>query len=167
MMDITDLEWSYNVVNTKGVFIGLNNRAVSFMIENGDWMKIEDPYDYGYEGDYGLLFVSNDSEKYNFCNLIGSLYREYIIPTFVHDWFPYNKSDNPDEVKFMPLYRYKMNNNKVSDIWLYEAVDNQKSELYKDIKVMCLVDKDGNRLFEWTSDELEIAELMVEYHLGL
>ena len=167
MLNVNDLEWVYSVVNTNGIFIGLNQRAINFLIENGDWLRTQDAEDYGYKGDFGMLFVSSDSKQNNFCNLIGCLYGDNIIPTFVHDWYPYVKEEELENVKFMPLYRYKMDRQKVSDTWLYEVVDHKKSDLYKDIRLMCLVDSDNNRLFEWSDDELEIAELMMEYHLGL
>jgi hypothetical protein len=167
MLDINEMEWQYSVVNTQGIFIGLNSRAVDLLMENGDWLKLTDAADYGYTNEFGMLFISNDSKANNFCNLIGSLYKDNVIPTFVHDWFPYKDSNSSDdEVKFMPLYRYKMDTNKIKNEWLYETIDDKKSQIYDHIKLLCLKDSEGNRMYEWTENELEIAELMMEYQLG-
>lgn len=167
MITIDNMEWRYHVVNTTSLFIGLNPRAVSFLIEHGDWSRVLDAENHGYRGEFGMMFVTNDSLKHNLCDLIGCLYGDFIIPTFVHDWYPYSKKDSTENVKFMPLYRYKMDKTKVSDEWLYESLDTKRSSLYKDVRFLCLTDNTGTPLFEWTDDELEIAELMMEYQAGI
>jgi hypothetical protein len=60
-----------------------------------------------------------------------------------------------------------MDTNKIKNEWLYETIDDKKSQIYDHIKLLCLKDSEGNRMYEWTENELEIAELMMEYQLGI
>lgn len=157
----------YNIVETNGIFIGLNNRAINFMLENGSWYKLTDAEAYGYTGETGMLFINYSESESDQAQLAGSLYKDFIIPTIVYDWHPSVKESDPDDINLIPLYKYKVREDLLNTSWLYEKIDNKMSDTYPNIKLMCLVDEEGNQLFEWTDEELELSELMFEYIMGL
>lgn len=156
------------IIETDSIFMGLNNRAVNFLLQHGDWYKLTDLEQYGYTGDFGMLFISEGESEDDpeLAELAGCLYKDFVIPTIVYSWYPYTTDDDPNNVKTLPIYKYRVRSDEDESIWLYEKVEDKSSDLYKHIKLICLTDEEGNSMFEWTDEELELSELMLEYTMG-
>lgn len=155
------------IIETESIFMGLNNRAVNFLLQHGDWYKLTDLDKYGYTGEFGMLFITeagSDSDP-DLAELTGCLYKDFVIPTLVYSWYPYVTEDDPEHPKTLPLYKYRIRSEN-EPYWLYEKVENKSSDLYKHIKLICLTDEEGNHMFEWTDEELELSELILEYSMG-
>ena len=157
----------YSIIETNGIFIGLNNRAINFILENGSWYKLIDAAEYGYTGETGMLFISDSESEKEYAQLAGTLYKDFVIPTMIYNWYPFVKESDPEDIDLIPLYKYKMADNLTDTSWLYEKIDDKISDTYPSIRLMSLLDDEGNSMFEWTDEELELSELMFEHIMGL
>lgn len=178
-MTDTNNEFIYKIINVDGIFMGLNQRAVDYLLKNGDWYTLDDVDNYGYDGNTGMLFVCSDNTNgsalvehgesdsgYITGELMACLYGNQALPTLVYDWLPANSDNNTNpEIKFIPLYKYKLNNSE--NEWAYEDLDVLKSDLYEKMKLIKLKDAEGEDLFSWTQNELEQSEMILEYNMGI
>ena len=145
----------YKILEISIPFPGLTQDAIEFLKEAGEWLKLIDVRNYNYKGDLGLLFISNDESSVDNFNLVGILVEDKVLPTLVYDTIELSDGN------LLPLFKYKL----IDGSYVYEVQDKLQSTIYNDIKTLALRSEDII-LFEWTQEEIEVAELLLEHDLG-
>ena len=143
----------YKIDHTVGVFFSLNNRAIEHLQLFGNWIDLQDR-GIMEQCNYGVLYVGpSESELVS----IGVIIDNKVLPAI-----PYVKHNNK------PLYKYKMVNYDLENSeWVYEVIDKKrsKSPLYSSIDLKCLSYDKETRMYEWTTEEIELAEVILEYNI--
>jgi len=160
----------YKILPVEGIFLGLNARAVEYLILFGEWVTTQSLFISMPEGhEFGMLFVGEKEDGEDFV-IAGSVWGDKIIPTITYDYLaiPGDKTG-----KQVPLYKYKMadydillEGEKEKNIWSHEIRDKKSSLLYKTMNLLCLTTDFEVAMYEWTSKEIELSEVLMEYDEG-
>lgn len=127
-------------------FIGLNRRAVEYLLSVGYWCEIEDlaggvdEYE-DPNSRFGIIISDLLGEVENPI-ICGVLVDNKAIPAFVYDFFDYDKTT-------LPLFRYILNDGTN----VKEVVDEDTTIYGK--PCLCLKDADDNISFKWTNEDVE------------
>lgn len=162
----------YKILPVDGIFLGLNVRAVEYLVLFGEWITIKSLNIVMPEGsEFGILFTGEKADGDDFI-VAGSVWGENILPTITYDYLEID-TNNKTKVQ-LPLYKYKMANydlpserENTEDVWSCEIKDKRSSLLYKNMNLLCLTTDFKVRLYEWEPKEIELSEVLMEYGEGI
>lgn len=160
----------YKILPVEGIFLGLNARAVEYLILFGEWVATQTlsvSIPHGHE--FGMLFVGEEKDGEDFV-IAGSVWGDNVLPTITYKYLDVERSK---EKKQIPLYKYKMADydlpiigEEKKDVWAHEIKDKKHSLLYNTMNLLCLTTDFKVPVYEWTDKEVELSEVLMEYEEG-
>ena len=132
------------------VFLGLNPRAIDFLMDQGKWMQFDEywTFEQSKEEDTtgGIIFDEDKLDEEGVYSAITGVYiRDKVLITRTHEVVT---SGDGDIVT--ALYKYKLKD----DSWVWERIDQM---IDGKRPALCLSDEYGEIAFRWTEEEIEEA----------
>lgn len=139
----------YKIKPTKNIFFNLNNRAIEHLTLFGNWINLIDR-NIDEECECGNLYIGSSADS---LALSGVIWENRVLPALIYGI-----------IKDNVLLKYRILNFENEDpVWIYEVEDTNIKSSYSNIDLKCLSDDMINRMYEWTQEEIELAEVIMEY----